>query len=45
LQFDCPSSPILQALEVRWAEHLRDVTRQAEEEQEATHDRVFELQR
>ena len=34
-----------QALETRWAEQVREVTRQAEEEQEATHDKVFELQR
>ena len=34
-----------QALEVRWAEHLKSVTSQAEEEQEATHDKVFQLQR
>ena len=34
-----------QALESRWAEQVREVTRQAEEEQEATHDKVFELQR
>jgi len=35
----------VQALETRWAEQVREVTRQAEEEQEATHDKVFELQR
>jgi len=35
----------VQALEGRWSDHLREVTRRAEEEQEATHDRVFELQR
>jgi len=35
----------VQALESRWAEQVREVTRQAEEEQEATHDKVFELQR
>jgi len=39
------SRDMVQALEAKWADHVREVTRQAEDEQEATHDKVFELQR
>jgi len=39
------SRDMVQALESKWAEHVREVTRQAEDEQEQTHDKVFELQR